>query len=126
MDEAFFKGASLKARIIGKLRDGPSNSYRLKEDLNASGSAVHKQLQSLQESNIVTVEGEPQTGRGGVRLKRKVVLNPEIEVRIETQPVARNQRAVVFHETWGRIGPGTVYPKQIICLGPSEIPKYDY
>jgi len=126
LDERFFEGANLKAKILGKLMDGPSNQYKLKEDLDVSENAIHKQLQILQQENIVTIEGDSPSGRGGARPKRKVALSPDVDVRIATQPVKLDGKDVVLQITWGRIGPGSVYPKQIVCLRQSENQKHDF
>jgi hypothetical protein len=122
--------APTKARIIKFVNDnGPTWNYKLTREFDLSPSSVAKAVQTLKGLGVLDVEGEPQEGKGGKRIKKLIKMNPDMVVRIATQPIPLPAQVIRYSVAWDRRAPGSYYSKHLACyLRKDEptTPRFDY
>lgn len=116
MFELVDEEAPAVARVIRFVSEkGKAHNYELTKMLHLSPSVVANAVRKLEDSSVINVYGEPQEGVGGRRFKRLIKMNPDMDVRIATQPILKPSRVIKFSVAWERRGPGSYYTKHFAC-----------
>ncbi len=127
MSEDPGEDAPLQAKIIYRIHKSPTHINQLTEELNRRVSTISDAVHRLEALGLVSLGGVPQSKQGGLQLRRTIEWNPEVDVRIATQPVITAGEKVLLHISWPRDGRGSVYSKHLVCLTEdSTEPKRKY